>query len=89
MVQLSVRRHAEFGLGMRLAVDQKRARAEYLLNQLRDDLGAEVVDDLIGADQSDEAGLAAQRDRVEHLQKSWATSTDQRPGASRPSPTPW
>jgi pyruvate-ferredoxin/flavodoxin oxidoreductase len=73
--------NAEFGLGMRLAVDQKRKRAEFLLNRLRDDLGAETVDDLIDADQSDEPGIAAQRDRVEHLKK--ALTDIDRPEARR------
>ncbi len=56
--------NAEFGLGMRLALDQARAQARALLARLRDTLGNELVDGLLGADQATETGIAAQRARV-------------------------
>jgi len=60
---------AEFALGFRLAVDQTRDRAVFLARQLAGDLGSELVDELLNADQSDESGVAAQRVRVEELRK--------------------
>jgi pyruvate-ferredoxin/flavodoxin oxidoreductase len=60
---------AEFALGFRLAVDQARERAVLLLRQLADDLGSELVDELLSADQADESGVAAQRARVDELRK--------------------
>ncbi|MHB1463109.1 MAG: pyruvate:ferredoxin (flavodoxin) oxidoreductase [Armatimonadota bacterium] len=56
--------NAEFGLGMRLAVDQQRGYAVSLLTKLQDKLGAELVDAIVNADQSSEEGIAAQRERV-------------------------
>jgi pyruvate-ferredoxin/flavodoxin oxidoreductase len=58
---------AEFTLGFRLAVDQTRQRAVRLLKDLSADLGDTMVDELINADQTDEAGLNAQRGRVRVL----------------------
>ena len=58
--------NAEFGLGMRLALDQTHEAARALVVDLADDLGG-LADELLGADQSDEAGIAAQRVRVGHL----------------------
>lgn len=65
--------NAEFGYGMRMAVDQKNELAIQLLNELASDLGSELVDGLVNADQSDEAGIIAQRDRVAELQTKLAT----------------
>ncbi len=59
---------AEFGLGFRLAVDQKREYAEYLLNQLAGEIGTELVETLINATQENEAEISAQRERVAELQ---------------------
>lgn len=59
--------NAEFGLGMRLALDHQRQQARNLLTALRESLGAELVDGLLLADESDEAGLQAQRERVAQL----------------------
>ncbi|MCU0304736.1 MAG: pyruvate:ferredoxin (flavodoxin) oxidoreductase [Thermoanaerobaculales bacterium] len=58
---------AEFTLGFRLAVDQTRERAVRLLKDLSSDLGDTLVGELIGADQSSETGIAAQRERVRAL----------------------
>jgi pyruvate-ferredoxin/flavodoxin oxidoreductase len=59
--------NAEFGLGMRLAVDQQRAMARQLLGQLRGLLDAALVDALLDADESDEVGIHEQRERVAQL----------------------
>ncbi|HSN14452.1 MAG TPA: 2-oxoacid:acceptor oxidoreductase family protein, partial [Anaeromyxobacteraceae bacterium] len=58
---------AEFGFGMRLAVDQLEAHAKGLLRSLARSVGERLVDELLGADQATEAGLAAQRERVRLL----------------------
>ncbi len=60
---------AEFALGFRLAVDQARERSVILLRQLAEQLGSELVDELLSADQADESGVAAQRARVDELRK--------------------
>ena len=59
--------NAEFGFGFRLTVDKHREYAGELLETLRADLGPELVDGLLTADQSTEAGIAAQRERVARL----------------------
>ena len=59
--------NAEFGLGMRLSIDQHEGRARALLAQLAAQLPADLVDALMRADQSTEAGIKAQRDRVAEL----------------------
>ncbi|MGK9369460.1 pyruvate:ferredoxin (flavodoxin) oxidoreductase [Melioribacter sp. Ez-97] len=61
--------NAEFGLGMRLAVDKQNEYAKELLQGLRDKVGAELCDAILNADQKDEAGIKAQRERVAELKK--------------------
>ena len=56
--------NAEFGLGLRLAVDQKREYAEYLLRELSTVVGDELVKSLLEAPQTDEAEIGQQRERV-------------------------
>jgi pyruvate-ferredoxin/flavodoxin oxidoreductase len=56
--------NAEFGLGFRLAADRHVALARRRLLELRDDLGAELVDEILAAPQARESELRAQRDRV-------------------------
>ena len=55
--------NAEFGLGMRLALDQKEAAARSLVAELVPDLAGPILE----ADQTTEAGVAAQRERVAEL----------------------
>ena len=59
--------NAEFGLGMRLAVDSHAAAARALVNQLADRLPGTLARDLLDADQGTDAGIAAQRARVATL----------------------
>ncbi|TAH44971.1 MAG: 4Fe-4S dicluster domain-containing protein, partial [Betaproteobacteria bacterium] len=59
--------NAEFGLGMRLATDQLAEAARVQLQALADEVGADLVAALLAADQHDEAGLHAQRERVAAL----------------------
>lgn len=59
--------NAEFGLGYRLAIDKHNLQAKNLIAKLRDDLGFELVDAMLAADQSNEAGIYEQRQRVDAL----------------------
>jgi pyruvate-ferredoxin/flavodoxin oxidoreductase len=61
--------NAEFGLGMRLAVDAQAGQARRLLAALGDAVGGVLAAELLAADQSGEAGIAAQRIRVAELKK--------------------
>ncbi|MBI4572364.1 MAG: pyruvate:ferredoxin (flavodoxin) oxidoreductase [candidate division NC10 bacterium] len=61
--------NAEFGLGMRLALDQQREYAAVLLKRLSATIGDELVEALLTADQSTEAGVKAQRERVKALKE--------------------
>jgi len=56
--------NAEFGLGMRLAIDTQHQYATELLKKLSTQIGDELVKGLLEADQSNEAGIKAQRERV-------------------------
>jgi pyruvate-ferredoxin/flavodoxin oxidoreductase len=61
--------NAEFGFGMRLAVDKQQALAGELLAKLAGQLGDARVKALLEADQSTEAGIIAQRKRVAELKQ--------------------
>ena len=69
--------NAEFGLGMRLALDHQAEQAAALVGELVPELAAGLLE----ADQSSEAGIAAQRDRVAELKA--ALRRDDRPAAAR------
>jgi len=56
--------NAEFGLGLHLAVEQRAKTARELLSQLAARVGPDLVNIILHADQSTEAGIAAQRTRV-------------------------
>ena len=56
--------NAEFGLGMRLALDSEIAEARRLVRELAHDLGEDLVVALLDADQTTEAGIEEQRRRV-------------------------
>ncbi|MBP2018333.1 pyruvate-ferredoxin/flavodoxin oxidoreductase [Symbiobacterium terraclitae] len=70
--------NAEFGLGMRLAVDKQTGIAMELVEALRDQIGADLADALLTADQSDVAGIAAQRERVAQLKERLEKLSDPR-----------
>jgi pyruvate-ferredoxin/flavodoxin oxidoreductase len=61
--------NAEFGLGLRLGVEQQAAGARALVRALRNQLGADLSDAILRADQSDDAGVDAQRERVSALRQ--------------------
>jgi pyruvate-ferredoxin/flavodoxin oxidoreductase len=69
--------NAEFGLGMRIALDKQNEYAKELLASLRVPLGGELVDAMLNADQSDEAGIYEQRERVAALKQRLQSLTDQ------------
>ncbi|HEU4402916.1 MAG TPA: pyruvate:ferredoxin (flavodoxin) oxidoreductase [Candidatus Polarisedimenticolia bacterium] len=61
--------NAEFGLGFRLSLEARLRHAEDRLRRLAPRLGDALVGALLGADQSSEAGLTAQRERVVELKR--------------------
>ncbi len=61
--------NAEFGFGMRVALDAQTRHARELLEGMRDRLDGELVDALLEADQSSEAGLYEQRQRIARLKE--------------------
>lgn len=61
--------NAEFGLGMRLTIDKQTEYARELLPKFAKVVGEQLVDDILNADQSDDAGIKAQRERVELLKQ--------------------
>ena len=66
--------NAEFGLGMRLAADQLMAYAKQLLQALAPDIGGDLAEALVNAEQREEAGIVAQRTRVGALLEKLAPS---------------
>ncbi|MFT5328780.1 MAG: pyruvate-ferredoxin/flavodoxin oxidoreductase, partial [Planctomycetaceae bacterium] len=56
--------NAEFGLGMRLAVTAQTELAQTLLRESASLVGDDLVTAMLEADQSDESGIAAQRERL-------------------------
>jgi len=59
--------NAEFGLGLRLGWEKQHSEARRYVLQLADLIGTDLADAVLSAEQGDEAGIAAQRDRVELL----------------------
>jgi pyruvate-ferredoxin/flavodoxin oxidoreductase len=59
--------NAEFGLGIRVGVDQLVAEAQRHLLELAPTVGDDLVKEILGARQANEADLAAQRERIEAL----------------------
>lgn len=59
--------NAEFGFGMRLAIDKHNEQAKELMVALAGEIDQDLVDAILSADQSDEAGIIAQRERVATL----------------------
>jgi pyruvate-ferredoxin/flavodoxin oxidoreductase len=70
--------NAEFGFGMRLALDQQASQATRLLSELNGAVPAELRQAILTADQTDEAGIVAQRERVAALKTALAESDDPR-----------
>ncbi|MFP4282555.1 MAG: pyruvate:ferredoxin (flavodoxin) oxidoreductase, partial [Opitutales bacterium] len=68
--------NAEFGLGMRLAVDQREAIAKRLLRHLLPRIYPGLGRELLEADQSTDTGIAMQRERVKILRE-WLGGIDE------------
>jgi len=71
--------NAEFGLGMRLALDKQEEYTRELLSACTDIVGEELVQALLSTDQSREEGIRAQRERVAVLK----SRLEQWPGEER------
>ena len=61
--------NAEFGLGFRLAADRHTELARRRLTELTEVVGAELVDEILGAPQLRESELRAQRERLVELRR--------------------
>ncbi len=64
--------NAEFGFGMRVALDQQREFAEVLIRRLAPELGEDLVTGLLNASQKTEPEIEAQRIRVNQLREKLA-----------------
>ena len=70
--------NAEFGLGMRLTIDKQIEYARELLKSFEQTLSTELVEAILNAEQSDETGIGAQRERVVELKDKLSKSSDTR-----------
>jgi pyruvate-ferredoxin/flavodoxin oxidoreductase len=61
--------NAEFGLGMRVALDKKTEQAKELLLALHEQIGVDLVEDILKADQSTETDIYEQRERIVDLKE--------------------
>jgi len=61
--------NAEFGMGFRVSIDKQRELAGELLQKLAGKIGQDLVSGLLNANQSDEAGIYEQRERVAALKE--------------------
>jgi pyruvate-ferredoxin/flavodoxin oxidoreductase len=61
--------NAEFGFGIRVALDKQAEQAVELLKSMSSDVGSVLISELLNADQSDEAGIVEQRQRVAALKE--------------------
>lgn len=80
--------NAEFGLGFRLTLDKRLEYARELLPQFAGQVGLELVDGLLNADQSTEDGILKQRARVQALKEkleAFVGAFDKTPDAKTPS----
>jgi pyruvate-ferredoxin/flavodoxin oxidoreductase len=68
--------NAEFGFGMRLTIDKQNEQAKELLIKLSAQIGEDLVNAILNADQKDETGIYEQRERVEILLEKLKTIND-------------
>jgi len=68
--------NAEFGLGMKLTAEKQTEFAKELVKKLSADIGSELTETLLNADQSSEAGIKDQRARVAVLKEKLAGMKD-------------
>ncbi|GAA5317264.1 MAG: pyruvate:ferredoxin (flavodoxin) oxidoreductase [Candidatus Pelagadaptatus aseana] len=70
--------NAEFGLGMRVAIDKHGEQARELLQSMAPGLDQDLVEGILTADESTEAGIHEQRQRVAQLRKALESTADER-----------
>jgi len=70
--------NAEFGYGMRLAIEHQRNYAVQLVNALADAIGADLANDLLADETAVENGIEWKRGKVEELRKKIAGLNDPR-----------
>jgi pyruvate-ferredoxin/flavodoxin oxidoreductase len=70
--------NAEFGFGMRLTLDKQEEYARELLPEFSGELGETLVSEILNSDQSSEAGIAAQRERIGLVKERLSDSDDPR-----------
>jgi pyruvate-ferredoxin/flavodoxin oxidoreductase len=75
--------NAEFGLGMRLTLEKQEEAARELLAGLAAQVGEELAQATLTADQSTEAGIIAQRERIARLKVKLVQSAEAPESASR------
>ncbi len=73
--------NAEFGLGMRVALDKQQEEAKELLARMAGEFPETLVSGILNADERDETGIYEQRARVDELKKLLAGKTS--PDAQR------
>lgn len=61
--------NAEFGFGMRVALDKQMGQARELVQFLAEDIGGDLANALLSADQHSETDIIAQRERVAALKE--------------------
>ena len=59
--------NAEFGFGMRLSIDKQKEFAEELLKDMEGEVGSDLVNEILNAEQKTEADIYEQRERVAQL----------------------
>jgi pyruvate-ferredoxin/flavodoxin oxidoreductase len=66
--------NAEFGLGFRLTLDKQAEYARDILPTFAAELGSDLVDSLLKADQTSDLGIRQQRERIDSLKQKLITS---------------
>jgi pyruvate-ferredoxin/flavodoxin oxidoreductase len=61
--------NAEFGLGMRIAIDMQRHQAETLIGEMKAEIGDDLSQALLSAEQENEAAIFEQRERIDSLKQ--------------------
>ncbi len=74
--------NAEFGLGMRLALDHQNAYARDLVGRLREEIGESLASSLLSGDQSTDSAINTQRELVADLKTKLEAQTKTNGAAS-------
>jgi pyruvate-ferredoxin/flavodoxin oxidoreductase len=69
--------NAEFGLGMRLALDHQKTYARNLVDRLRERVGGALAEQLLNTDQSSDEGINIQRELAAALKTRIASAPDE------------